>query len=90
MTNLTIDEIISLYVNAKDKDKQITILAELTASDIETIVEVLKDNGIYQQNNIVTCKGCGRMFICEGSKRLPSYCRPCKIIRRPELKGGRR
>lgn len=47
MTNLSTDMIISLYLRAKDRVKEISILAQLTASDVDTIKEVLKDAGVY-------------------------------------------
>lgn len=87
---LELDDIISLYVTAGDKDKEIFVLAQLTASDPETIIEVLKDLNIYEHNNIRECRGCGRLFISGGSKRLLTYCKPCRILRRAELRGGRR
>ena len=52
---LTGPEIVTLYKMAKDKDEQIFILAELTASDADTIIEVLKDFGEYKEMNIQRC-----------------------------------
>lgn len=86
---LDIDDIISLYVTAEDKDEEIFILAELTISDPETIIELLKDLCLYQENNIKKCSECGRLFINRGSNRLPAVCKACRIMRRAELKGGR-
>lgn len=87
---LELDDIISLYVTAGDKDKEIFVLAQLTYSDAETIIEILKDLGIYEQRHIKQCPRCKRMFIQKkGSKRLPAICKPCNIMRRSELKGGR-
>lgn len=67
MTNLTYDEIISLYNGAKDKDEEVFILAQLTASDAETVIEVLKDAGVYEQRRIKQCIHCQTCFI-DGSK----------------------
>lgn len=39
------EEIVCSYRTAKNKAEQIEILAELTASDIDTIIMVLKDAG---------------------------------------------
>lgn len=90
MTNLTYDEIISLYLRAKDKDEEVFILAQLTASDAETIIEVLRDAEVYVENNIKQCANCKRLFIHSGSMRLPAVCKPCRIMQRAELRGGKR
>jgi recombinational DNA repair protein RecR len=77
----TIDDVISLYVTAKDKDKQIFILAQLTASDVETIIEVLKDNGIYEEKGIQECFNCHELFISYNRNRV---CETCKRKNRRE------
>ena len=82
MTNLTTDEIISLYTTAKDKDEQVFILAELTASDAETIIEVLKDLGIYKQINIKYCAYCGDPFIDSTKYHKATVCPSCKRLKR--------
>lgn len=88
---LELDDIIGLYVTAEDKDEEIFILAQLTASDAETIIEVLKDLKIYEPRNIKECPNCGRLFIQhEGSKRLPAMCKACKIMHRAEIKAHQR
>lgn len=79
---LTVDDIIGLYVTAENKDEEIFILAQLTASDAETIIEVLKDLKIYEPNKIKQCSNCGKLFIHHGNNRLPAVCTPCKILRR--------
>ena len=56
-------DIIMLYRTAKDKDAQIDVLAQLTSTDIDTIVEILKDANEYIQKGITTCSSCGRMFL---------------------------
>ena len=48
MSYLTNEEICFLYRTSKDKDEEIFILGELTASDPETIIEVLKDANEYE------------------------------------------
>lgn len=55
---MEINEICYLYKTAKDKDDEIFILAQLTCSDPETIIEVLKDEGIYEENHIQRCIKC--------------------------------
>lgn len=67
------DMIVSLYLRAKDKDEEIEILKELTASDYETIVEILKDAGVYKQKGIKKCIICGRMF-----RSRPDTCERCR------------
>jgi hypothetical protein len=75
---LELDDIIGLYLTAEDKDKEVFILAELTVSDAETIIEVLKDLKIYEQRRIQKCANCGKMFINFGSNRLPAICNICR------------
>lgn len=78
MTNLTYDEIISLYKGAKDKDEEVFILAQLTASDAETIIEVLKDAEVYEQKNIKQCIHCYGMFIDSSRSGKVRICPTCK------------
>lgn len=75
---LELDDIIGLYLTAEDKDKEVFILSELTLSDAETIIEVLKDLKIYEQRRIQKCVNCGNLFINYGSNRLPAICNICK------------
>ena len=78
MTNLTYDEIISLYLGAKDKDEEVFILAQLTASDAETIIEVLKDAGAYEQRRIKQCIHCQTCFIDASKGGRIRICPSCK------------
>ena len=55
-----IDDICYLYKTAKDKDEQVFILADLTCSDPETIIEVLKDAELYEEKQIQQCIRCGK------------------------------
>lgn len=75
---LELDDIIGLYLTAEDKDKEVFILAELTVSDTETIIEVLKDLKIYKHQRIQKCVSCGKLFINYGSNRLPAICNICR------------
>lgn len=61
ITNLSKDEIITLYKKAKYKEDQVTILAQLTASDTDTILEILKDAGVYS-GAYRSCPKCGKSF----------------------------
>ena len=78
MTNLTYDEIISLYLRAKDKDDEVFILAQLTASDAETIIEILKDAEVYEQIRIKQCIHCHEMFIDGSRNGRVKICPSCK------------
>lgn len=61
------EELLRLYRNADNKAEEIQILAELTASDAETIIEVLKDHNAFNpedvKDNLRTCSRCGRKYI---------------------------
>ena len=46
---MTKHEICDLYRHAKNKPREVGILAELTASDKETIEEVLRDADLYRE-----------------------------------------
>lgn len=73
-------DIVVSYKQSANKQEQIEILADLTASDAETIIEVLKDAGVFNPNDLSfrTCKRCGEKFfttqvsgvvVCETCKR---------------------
>ena len=75
-------DICYLYKTAKDKDNEIFILAQLTCSDAETIIEVLKDAELYEEHQIQSCIKCknmyiepGRNHICPECKRKANYLR---------------
>lgn len=72
MTNF---EISRLYELSKDKDEEVFIIAELTDSDPETIIEVLKDEGVYDEKCIQTCIKCKEMYIEKGRAHI---CPSCK------------
>lgn len=72
---LTGPEIVTLYKMAKDKDEQIFILAELTASDADTIIEVLKDFGEYKEMNIQRCFNCHELYIERNRCRVCDSCK---------------
>ena len=61
ITSLTKDEIISMYKKAKYKEEQVSILAQLTASDTDTILEILKDAGVYS-GAYRHCPKCGKLY----------------------------
>lgn len=78
ITNLTKEEVVFMYRKAKFKTEQIHILAELTASDAETIIEVLKDAGAYEQRRIKQCIHCQTCFIDASKLGRIRICPSCK------------
>lgn len=80
MCNLTKDEIVEMYKRAKNKETQIEILAELTASDTETIVEVLKDAGVFN-GTYITCSRCRARFPAISHNRKDGRrCKKCVMM----------
>ena len=79
------DMIVSLYLRAKDKDEEIEILKELTASDFETIIEILTDAGVYEQRGIKKCIVCGRLF-----RSSTDSCERCKYAAKMNRRRARR
>jgi hypothetical protein len=81
------EQILRLYRIAENKGEQILILAELTASDEETIIEVLKDHGVFNPEDIAdslrTCTGCGRKYIAR-DRRGRAVCPQCAFRRRKQ------
>lgn len=67
-------EICFMFRHAKDRQMQIHILADLTLSDDETIIEILKDNNLCVKQT--KCRKCAQMF----NKYLDPYCEPCRIM----------
>ena len=70
------DEIVIAYRTAKDKAEQIHILAELTQSDDETIIAVLRESG-EPAGAERTCKRCGRQYFSV-NKRGRAMCPSCR------------
>ena len=80
------EEIIRLYKQADDKGEQIRILAELTASDDETIIEVLKDHGVYNEADLKlrTCTMCGKQYTAR-TNRGKAICRNCHYLHESQI-----
>ena len=76
-TNLSKEEIIVMYKNAKDREAEIIILAQLTASDTDTILEVLKDAGEFN-GAYATCPRCGRSFPALSEYSRKRMCPDCR------------
>ena len=68
-------DIIYLYKTAKDKDDEIFILAQLTCSDADTIIEVLNDADLYEEDKIQRCIKCKELYIEQGRAKI---CPSCK------------
>ena len=79
ITNLSKQEIITMYKTAKNKEEQIPILADLTASDVDTILEILKDakvfNGAYS-----TCSRCGKQYPTISHHNPKKRCAECRKL----------
>lgn len=72
IANLTPDQIIDLYTHARDKDGEIIILGQLTASNPSAIIELLIDRGFYEPRSMAKCTACGEYFIKLRAKRCPT------------------
>lgn len=76
-----------LYRNAENKGEQILILAELTATNEETIINLLKDQGMFKPEDLAgslrTCSGCGRKYIAT-TKRGRAVCPDCAFRRQKQ------
>lgn len=66
-------EIARQYRLAKDKYNQIIILAQLTASDVETIMQILDEQGCLNDKKV--CEICGEEYCTYDGK---GYCPSCK------------
>lgn len=80
---MEIETIIYLYRTAEDKDKQVFILGELTDSDADTIIEVLKDHDVYEEKHIQRCFNCHELYIEK------NRCRVCDACKRKSKRGRR-
>lgn len=81
-------EIIISYRQAKDKINQINILADLTRSDLETILEVLKDAGedtTEAEKRFKRCKWCGLLYF--GENGADDH-KKCDTLRRYHMRKG--
>lgn len=69
------EDIVITYKQAKNKAEQIDILADLTMSDEETIITILRDAGVNAGIKRV-CGLCGREYFTK-NKRGKALCLPC-------------
>jgi predicted Zn-ribbon and HTH transcriptional regulator len=75
---MTSEEICIMFKQAKNKRKEIDVLADLTASDAETIAEILRGAGLYVER--ARCTRCGKEF----GRLIVPHCAECenKLARR--------
>lgn len=66
-------EICTSFKLSQNKRMQISILAELTDTDKETIIEILRDNGLCVRMG--RCKVCGKT----GEMYLNNVCKDCQM-----------
>ena len=79
MTNYDSAEIVRSYQQAENKTEQVFILADLTLSDTDTIIEILKDAGALNDKDLRKriCARCGREFISISIKGV-AVCDHCQ------------
>lgn len=79
-------DVVYMYSHARDKHEEISILAELTASDIETIIEVLKEAEQPIEGKYIKCKSCGFLMPGESKSPLCPKCRYREKMRKRDLR----
>ena len=72
------EEIVVMFRLSKNKREQISILADLTDSDEETIIEILRDSGEYVA--LSKCPKCHKIF----PRLLSRYCESCEGLLRKQ------
>lgn len=79
-----VDMITRLYRIAENKGEQILILAELEATTTDEIIEILKDQGEFNPDDLAgslrKCSACGRNYIA-ATKRGRAVCPRCAFLR---------
>lgn len=81
MTGYSREEVVRSYLQSENKTEQIFILAELTLSDTDTIIEVLNDAGVLNRGDLnkrICCR-CGKEFITSTYRGTP-VCDRCQGI----------
>lgn len=79
MTNYDSAEIVRSYLQADNKTEQVFILAELTLSDTDTIIEILRNAGVLNDKDLnkrICCK-CGREYVTATFRGVP-VCDECQ------------
>lgn len=88
---MDIGEIIYLYKTAYDTDEEIQILADLTNSDIDTIIIILKEHGVYQEGKykLKRCYDCGCLFYAIDKSKGSQRCEKCRYLHKEHLRKER-
>lgn len=78
---MDIDEIIRSYKQADNKVAQVIILAQLTATDADTIITILKNAGVLNLKDMKRriCCRCGCEYPAPNRKGLP-VCPDCRDL----------
>ena len=79
MKGYTNEEIVSIYKGAADKIGEISILADLNDCDPDTIIEILKDAGVYE-GQYKKCNKCGREFLGINKRGSSNACPECRTM----------
>lgn len=67
---MTPDEIVVRYRQAKEKGKQLNILAQLNACSVDDIVQVLVDHGGYKLDRLSRSRGKAKLLKKEESNKI--------------------
>ena len=88
---MDIEEIIFYYKTAADQDAQIQILADLTNSDVDTIITILKEHGIYKKGKyrLMGCSDCGTLFYAVIKHCGSTRCEKCRYLHKEHLRKER-
>lgn len=83
---MNVHEICYSYRHAVNKIEQISILAQLTASDEDTIIEILRQNKVINDKDLKhrICCRCGREYRAKNRKGVP-VCPECRDTNRKIL-----
>lgn len=71
-------QIIISYKKARNKAEQVTILAQLTETDSETIVKILENAGVYE-GAYKKCQKCGHDYAIGYKQGRTKYCEKCRL-----------
>ena len=77
--NWTKHDVIVYYKGAKNKIEEVDVLAQLTGSDVDTILEILKDAGVYKGAYHI-CASCGQQFPSIYKKMKNPLCPKCRKV----------
>lgn len=72
-------DVVVYYKQAPNKIEEVEKLAELTGTDIDTIIEILKDAGVFK-GKVHICGRCGHEFPSIYKKIKNPLCPDCRGI----------